>query len=365
MYLIRKICLLLCACIFAQAGYSATVTKIRKKKKLVYIDQGEEAGVKKGMKVCFKDTDGKKITCGKVRKVKKSYSKVKVRSKKKIKKIVKGGDAEVIGLATSGEAPVTAEAGGEQGSATGAKFMAIRALYLPSIFSPTVYNKIIYLAPEAAEADETLWDKGDQSKLSIAAFALEFEFLPIDLALGFRVFRGYQEFQVSADYDRANRDLFVSSIMKGNSFGSYLDYYIMSPRGMASGLRLGVGLDVDISKVDLIVSKVDEDETDGQDSSGEIYRASSAQSVISLRIPVSYEINVGSFGVDLGINILVPVYEAKAKLDSVISDPNIKEYELADEDENLAAAEEDLLKSMAHGKASFGLEVLIGTYFAF
>ena len=52
--------------------YAASVKKVIKRKTVVVIDEGKSAGVSKGDRYCFYNDSGKKLGCGKVRRVKRS-----------------------------------------------------------------------------------------------------------------------------------------------------------------------------------------------------------------------------------------------------------------------------------------------------
>ena len=73
---------IICHNVFAQ---DMGVKSVNSSSKTVTIKSGKDNGLTKGSRVCFYN-DSKKITCGKVKKVRKSMSIVKVR-KSKLKKI--------------------------------------------------------------------------------------------------------------------------------------------------------------------------------------------------------------------------------------------------------------------------------------
>lgn len=70
-------------------SYGISVTKIKKAKGLVFIDGGKNDGLNKAQKVCFFDINNKKVACGKIRKLSRKKSLVKV-SRRSIKKIKRG-----------------------------------------------------------------------------------------------------------------------------------------------------------------------------------------------------------------------------------------------------------------------------------
>ena len=94
----------------------------------------------------------------------------------------------------------------------------------------------------------------------------------------------------------------------------------------------------------------------------EIYSLKSDLTVISLRLPVVYDMSFGGFGINVGLNLLIPVAGDAPTSSTTITDANTTNYVLEDKD---AAAQEDLIASLGHLKSGFGAEVVMGMYFAF
>jgi hypothetical protein len=350
----RSILAIVCF-IFSNLVYAGTVTKVDAKKKLVTIDQGSDAGIAKDAEVCFTDEAGKKITCGFVKSVKTNTAVVKVKSKKAIKKIVEGTTAA---LSAGGE---TAATGGEKKVGKGgAKLMAIRLLFLPAILAQAVYNNMTYATPELEGTVETLWEPRKKSKSAITSIGFEFDLVAYGIALGIRPLRSYQALVISSDYDRTVKEIFAETSVSASAIGFYLDYNFLNPKAIASGLRIGAGIDIDQSTV--VYSLDQRDERDA--SKIPLYRITSKLTVISLRVPVGYELNLGAFGLNFGANLMVPVVGNKAVATNEITDGNTGRY-VGSTEEQTTTATNDLSKSLGHTKSSFAAELVLGAFFAF
>jgi hypothetical protein len=347
---------------FNSVAFSASVKKVKRKKRYVYIDQGSSDGVKKGMKVCFKDNNDKKITCGKVRKTRKKSSQVKVRSKKRIKRIKKGFTAEVIGLETppvGGLIPPNVKTAGETSSSE--KSLAFRYFYTPGLDTGS-YNILGYVPPpsDSSVAATTLWEATGVQNLSLLNFSLEFEYLPVDLVWGLSYSKPINVQGKLLDYTRGAREPFISSLMDSSTVGTYFDYYIISPRAVSSGLKVAVGLDIDITSVKFS-AKLRQNEAD---TGLEIYKLSSSLTIFSLRIPLSYEVSLGSFALNFGANLLIPLASTKPVSKINISDSNISRYNQSSDEENKSFAETDVTAALDHKKSSFAAELVLGFGYA-
>lgn len=339
-------------------AYAATVTKISKKKKFVIINEGSSAGVTKGARYCIQKPSGKKITCGKVIKVKKTKSYVKIRSKKRLKKIKKGMTAVATPKKTSKSHTPSSVA---SGTVAGSRFMAFRFFSLPTAFTPSVANSISYKAHGAGV--ETFWEQNGTIPILNHAYSVSFggevDFVGLGLALGGR-YKQYDTQSDLVDYSSVDEKLFIKQAVSMSAIGLYLDYYFLKPV-TSSGLRLGAGLDVDLSTFTYIGTQKD----DGNETTAnEIYNIKSGVTTISLRVPVSYDLNIGSIGLNFGMNLFIPGFATKAAIESSITDPNIQDYTAATDKEKQQQATEDLAASLNHTKGSFGLEILVGGYFA-
>ncbi|MEZ4742857.1 MAG: hypothetical protein R3B45_10490 [Bdellovibrionota bacterium] len=344
--------------------FSATVSKTKKKKRIVYINLGKNSGIKKGMKVCFKDADGNEIVCDKVVKVLKKVSIVKIKDKKKFKKIKKGTEAAVDEIAsldkeTSSESNSTEEESQSQNDAN-SKFLAFRLLYTPEFIAQSAYNEMYYLPPRDGQVESTLWEKGDRNKMSLLSLTFETELLRWNIAAGLR-YRAHQDFPASADYAINDSDVYVDILLKSSAFGIYFDYYFLKPKINTSGFRIGSGLDIDMSKVTYVAKEIST--TDESNAEKEIYSLRSNRTIMSLRIPIQYELNISTFGVNGGLNLLVPLYATDTEQTASINDTNISEYEKGNDASNKTAAEEDLNTSLNHNKSSFGLELIFGVFY--
>lgn len=340
---------------------AGTVTKVDEKKKIITVDEGKEQGLAKGAEICFNDEAGKKITCGMVKTVKAKSATVKVKSKKALKKIKVGttavASAPGTALAGSASAPTTTPTAP---GAVAAKFMAIRLFYLYDIKAPAAYNNMNYLAPTAEGDVESLWDKSSTTEKGKINFGVEFDLVALNVAIGLRPYRLYQPLEPEADYVRTANNPYFAGDLSATAQGIYFDYNIFHPKAAGSGLRLGAGIDVDISTVKYEASEA----SDGSDVKNPLYSITSQLTVISLRLPVGYDLNLGSMGLNVGANILIPVAGDKPASTIDVKDPNKSRY-AGSEEEKEAAATADIIKNLGHKKSSFAAELSIGTYYSF
>ncbi|MEZ4742176.1 MAG: hypothetical protein R3B45_06995 [Bdellovibrionota bacterium] len=343
---------------YSHKAFASSVVKVIKKKGIVIINEGKSSGIEKKAKVCFLSKKGKKITCGVVVKVKNKSAYVKVKSKKRIAKIKKGFEAQ---LADASAATSTSKSVAEKSENIGGSgpFMAIRLLGTPAIIAQTTYDKIIYDGPEssqgAAGSVTTLWSPKGSSNSAIFSLGMEVDLVKYGAAVGGR-YRLYKAVQAEANFTKDNDAQYVQETLEGSALGFYLDYYFIKPAGFMSGLRLGAGLDIDMSTVKLTVNQLE----DELDTNNELYNATSTLTVISLRVPVGYHLAFGAMGLDLGANILLPVVGDSPTLSLDTQDPNTDQYAGEDDSAKTAATQDDISKSLAHSKSSFAIEVIVG-----
>ena len=323
---------------------AATVIKKRAKKSVIVIDEGKASGFEKGVRVCFYSPNDKKRACGKVVRAKKKRAFIRV-PRKRFKKVRKGFAAEI------------ADGGGGGGSSSGSMSgTALRMSYLPAVVSTATYNKINFKPPEGTA--ETLWDNAGASNNTFFGFGGGLEFRDFGLDIGFK-YRIYQAYLVDTSWSplQSQQANFVDHKLEGNSIGISIDYLMYSNMGGGSALAYGFGLDVDNSTITFSAIHKNDDDASFENS---LFTASSAGSIISLRVPFRYDLGVdSSFGLSFGGALLIPVSGAPTT-----------SVEIAENEEqinNLSGIEpaDDFIAALGHTKSSVGFDLLIGFYLVF
>jgi len=331
-----------------ESVFAASVTRVDGKKRFVTIDEGKSSGIRKRTRICFIAPNGRKIVCGSVVKAGKNSAKVRVKNKKKLRKIKKGYTADIMG-------------GGGRGKSRG-KFMSLKGVATPAIISQSTYNKVVYAAPDTdndTDTVETLWDSSEAAGSALFSVGAEIELLKMGIAVGVRAVRKFSDFKAESDYSKANANQFVLSTLTASSLGFYLDYYFMKPKPKKKGLKVGAGIDVDMSTLNLTVVQ-QEDEVE---ATTDIYTISSTLTVISLRVPLIFDVPLGAAGINVGVNLLIPISGDTPAMTADANDANTARYPGANDEEKTAFTQTDLLKSIGHSKNSFGAEAVVGLYF--
>lgn len=331
-WFLKSIILVLLGMWLSSAAFGASVTNVNKKKRLVTIDSGKSDGLQKGDRVCFYGPSGEKIGCGKIRSVKKSSSKIKM-SKKKIKKIDVGMEATP---------------GADGGGGGGSSLSKLKFVYILSPMMTTNYQKLSYFRPIDG-TEETLWEPTGPQSNSFLGFGAEFE---LGLSGGSSIGIGgrmkyFREFSAQADYAETENPYAETSIA-ASAMGFWLDYYFLN----FGSIRMGTGLDVDMSTVSFAAAQKTDD---GEENL--IAQATSKLTTMSLRTLLVYDAYLDPVGLSFGVNFLLPL-SASGGTVTEVTDENATKLPNVDPDEDLAF-------SLGHKKASFGLEVIIGTYIAF
>jgi hypothetical protein len=354
-------------------AYSATVIVTKPSTAEVKIDEGTDAGVTVGNKVCISDLSGKKITCGKVTKEFPAFSIVKV-SKKRIDLIKKGMAAAVesapakVSAEVSSTAPATQPATSKRQTAkpkTPAQNSAdhrrnFKLGYIYSAVTPNAYNKVYFNpGPEQdADAYETAWQTKKTSGVPFGGF-LSFSLGAFDthwMDFGLR-YRNHKISGILTNY--VNRGIYnsnyVTTSMDMTALGTYFDYgfWRYATPSNNFGFGLSSGLDIDMAKINLDAKR---------ENSTDVAELESTLSLLSLRLGMVADIvAVQPFGITAGLNILVPVAEFGKKNAATVTSDSLTTERIGNEDERA----NDLITSLNHQKNSFGLEVVVSTFITF
>lgn len=337
--------LLLFAIAKTNISYAGVVTEVKEDKKTITIDEGESKGFTKGVGVCFFNDKNKKVGCGKVKSAKSSEAVIKV-TKKVIKKVKTGFTASLK----------DAKGGASGAVATAPKTLTMRFF---SVFAPIndyTYNKIHYEVPtgDSAEAPETLWviDEARSLVAPFTNFGLELELNKLSLAAGFR-YNLLDSFTKDSDYDLVNKAIYSSTSVTSTSINAYLDYSSIFHVWL---FHFGVGVNIDKSTVTLTMDKIDES---GSLPDERLYSAVSDLMVIGLRIPVRINIGLDSFGLAFALTPILPLVGSPPTPVVTFSDPADPNSEL------ISDPELDIKTQLGHNKATFGLDISLGAFYAF
>lgn len=272
---------------------AATVTKLLNKKKVVVIDSGKSAGIEKQTRVCFFNKKGKKVGCGKVRRVSGEQSFVRLKSKA-FKKVKKGFTAEVEGGSMGSGGEMSQEAGKPGSSGPSGSSFAVRGL-VGGALSPAYSSTAPVYATETAPTGEKYWDEGEASSGSGIFVGSEFEYIPFNIAAGFRYFVSQSGAKLEMDYiikkDNTKDSPYAFLETTASSLGFWFDYLYPISFGSMS-FNVGAGLDIDMSTLTTNVTLL---EPTDANASTQLIKQESSLTAIGLRIPVRLDIALSSF----------------------------------------------------------------------
>lgn len=349
------------AAVFAPSdSFAAKVVKVNKKKKSVYISEGSSSGFTKGSKVCFYKKR-KKITCGKVKKSRPNKAIVIV--KKKISSIKKGLIAKTKGSSASSISKMSSRKKSSKKrkkKKKGKYSYSIRG-YWAAYFVPMTqanYNKLSYDGPNAsAKSPPSLW-KSEGSATDpeltfdpnnmVGSGGAEIHLASSGIRLGAH-YKQYRTFLITSDFD-ADAQNFMETIQSGTATGVYFDYELYSN----SKLSLALGLDYEISTVTLQGSQKNDLDASVDNP---YFDLQSTNSIISLRLPIRYDVLLLPLGLSVGMNFLIPVSNTGEALSaSTLVDPEASS--------NVTNLEEDFSTALQHTNSSIAIETIIGLFIA-
>lgn len=108
-----------------------------------------------------------------------------------------------------------------------------------------------------------------------------------------------------------------------------------------------------MSTTKLIATRKDDNEKEAE---FDLAVVKTSKNIISLRALPNLNMFFGGFGLNLAANLLIPLVASGS--DSASVDDKLVSIVNTD-------ASQDIIKSIGHGKSSFGMELVLGTYFAF
>lgn len=180
----------------------------------------------------------------------------------------------------------------------------ISAQYLYTLQAPAYFKAISYFSPYDAlgspQSVETLWQQKQVVASSRVGLALSYT-RPIEkaqISIGAR-FRDYGIFTYNADYE-ADEDVKAKTELKASSYGGYVDYFFYFDRVWQLDAKLGGGVDLDFSNVEMQMwRKTDE-------TSSRLYNYVSNLTVLSARIPFDLAYRFEAFTAHLGGSLVIP-----------------------------------------------------------
>lgn len=352
--------------IFAQ---EATVKSVNKKKRSVIIDQGTVSGFAKKTKVCIYNDSDKVVHCTAISKAKKNSAFFLVKSAKILAKIKPDMLVRIQGPAPLVASDRTSASYKEGGVRTpkDAGRSSVTFGYVLTPIAPSTYSKLAYLPPfvetpgtngsttyKKADSVDTMWENTGKNSLSVLGLGFEFEYgLSKDFAVtsGLR-YRISKTFQSTTDYNMVDPNQYLELTQKGSATGLYFDFQFLNLELTPTiFLRASSGLDYDMATTTFTVNHLVEKGAPTP-SLGQIYKASSKLSTLSLRLGSSINLMfLDQFGLHAGFNLLVPIMASGGTPSLDISDPYAT---------SVANPEEDFKQALDHKKSSFGAEVFLG-----
>ena len=304
----------------------ANVTKVIKKRGVVIIDSGRIDDVKRGDRYCIHRSSGKKVTCGRIKKVKRRKSALKV-PRSKLRKIKTGMLAKAKTKTYQG----------------GGSYLMIAPLIVSS--SPVKYN-LIYYVPQGDQPD-ILWE-ADGAITSGAGIAVE---LGLGLvALGGR-FQRSDELVSIEEYRQIPNGQFVEINHRGQAVGGWLDFNYVDVRKGSLFFKFGNGIDYDMSGVRITSARKDDDGSEARSLD-----VKSSLSTISLRTRIELGFRTDSVGFSFGAQGLLPIATINQELVPFIDD-TADEHLSSYGDEEIS----DMIKNaLGHESNGFGLSLTGG-----
>ncbi len=345
------------AVLFLRGGVAdaASIKAVNKTRGIVIIDEGSDAGFKKGDRVCFQDINGKQVGCGTVASVKVSTANVQLANPRLARRLKRGMPA------IQGASAFTA-------SSPGKYRRNLKAMYIVTPLFPTSYQKLAYAPPPLTGNADSLWEQIGPPDISLLGFGVEAEFgigASMSTAVGLRM-RMDRVFVSEADFVTKAPDAntgqavkiteYVETKQSTTSMGFWTDFYLYDlVFGSSFALRFGSGLDVDMSTVVLQATQKDDDPAAA--TIGEFAKVTSKLTTVSLRLLPAFVYFLDPIGINVTPALLIPLTATGASFAGESADTNAAKLN--------GDPVEDLKLALAHDKASFGLIVQFSLFYAF
>ena len=138
-----------------------------------------------------------------------------------------------------------------------------------------------------------------------------------------------------------------------------MDYNYLHVQKKFYSFILGNGLEINKSTVKLKATQTNDDNASIENP---LANAQSDLTVIALRTLASIHTYVWRLGISGGINLLIPL-AGTATFKGNVTSPH--QSQIDGVDQNDSKPKTDLQRSLAHKKATFGLEMLFSSYYSF
>ncbi len=349
--------------------FADQITKLLSKQSAAAVETNDSSAYKKGSALCFEDSTGQKVGCGKVVKI--TPEKIYVRFPKGVYDKVSVG-LNVAGKtsgssADKGADKVEKEVGSDgfvdkkSDEKSSAKFVlkkvpsSMRLLYLVQPVSPVIYSNLTYDNTQNPKGNPWLADSVTKSSFfGIAGEGrIGLSKAAIDLGLSYRkiapatITSNYISGATTADYLEN-----VASLSAIRFWGDYVKYFAMSK---SVGIPMKVGLDFDMSTVSFVSSFKNDSKAP---SSADFVAATSKINVISLRLGGGLDWTIfGPVGISVGGVLIIPVTQMGGSFAADNFDANYAKKP----DTKVS----DLQDAIAHKKGSFGFEGTLGMFASF
>lgn len=336
----------------ASPAFAAKVLSIKADKGIVVLDEGKGGGFTKGSELCIYDSSDTEVACGKVSAVTDKNTAIRV-AKDKIAGIEKGMAAR----GKDASAPAAEDGAGKKKGAgktpakASAKYMRnLKLMYVPGMV-PAPFSQLSYGLNK--DSGDTEFKEISTNSFGLIGLGLEFE-MPVGaktLALGFR-YRMFSASTAQADLSKTVAAHYWETQESGTAIGLWFDYYFMqSVLGKSSIFKLGSGLDIDQSTVDVTVAAKTDDASKALPTTAVDGSIQSKTMVVSLRIPASFLLFFDPMGLNFDIVPMIPLVEMGNTL--TISP------------EGTDDATTEVKEALKHKKASFAVDLRMGLFFAF
>ena len=317
---------------------AASITSVKQKNRIVIIDAGKTDGIKKGDRICFFDTSGKKIACGRTKKVREKKSYVRV-SKKSFRKMTIGMSA----IPTS-----------KKGTVPNIRFIRLSGLLSQSSFQ---FQKLGYKRPTDI-SNETLWESSGSSALTYG-FALEGGItfsIPIIFGAGTQQHR---IFRSQSDYSN-DKSEYIEVVQEATMTSFWADGFYLFWGSPSSMVKLGNGLGFDSTQITISNTHQNDDGTTQPYIDGTATHTS-----ILLRTTVDYTKSIGSVGISIGLTINLPLSSSGTSTSVSYQIPEEKENLGTDHVSSLSLDLADALNSSLNGKSVLGFVSYLGLSYSF
>ena len=332
---------------FSTLAQSAEITKIKKSKSLVFTNGGKE-DFKKNQKVCFYSDSNEKLGCGRVRKLSKSKSLIKV-PRSLSAKLKKGQTAQTEEMELL-----------RQKKADSSYLFSPKLSFNYSILPAYSYNNFAGLVQPDLK-NRTLFEEDSKGPSGFSFFSgIELDIHIINLSLGFDLLTLPPDI-VNLSFEDGNEA--VETLYEfSNRF--YMDYTFLR-------YYIHVGLGVQATYHGMLVKLSDETIMEDDDTSISQITYSTKLLTLAARIPISYEFLLKPVGFFLKVTPIISFYSidlgssasyTSDEREGATSHPF--KGQIKDLGDDYIGLEEDIKAALGFNHNLFSLDVSVGFFVA-